>query len=265
MARAHLGDEHLMERLQVLSDDPGQAHRRIEAGRRRQHRVLLAENRRQDELGGCLSVTAGDADFDEVVPRFELFTGVVEEVGVDPLLHGLHEVARRQRQVRNARKQKVGRHAQPRKHRRGRQRDGAGGGEEALHPRRIGQRLLGRGDVLRFVEPPRRRAKADEHDDGGDDPGRIAAHKQREDQRQQELRDHRDDADVERPPQEFVAVFAQPSVVAVQLVALQLQHVQVIAAGYGRNRRHQDGFQCFKPAQAFDSSKKFITIVLKSP
>ena len=59
---AHLGDEHLGARGEVLVDGAGEAGRVVEAGRRRQHRAA-----RLDEVGDVplrrrLAVAAGDGD-----------------------------------------------------------------------------------------------------------------------------------------------------------------------------------------------------------
>lgn len=58
MARAHLGDKHLMGRRELFADDAGHAHRRIEARRRGQHVVFDRQNIAQQKLRARLAIAA---------------------------------------------------------------------------------------------------------------------------------------------------------------------------------------------------------------
>ena len=68
MACTHLGYKYAVAWFQSGTDHFCDAHRRIKTGRRNKCMIFFLQDRSEDEFYAGFSPTAGDADFDQVLP-----------------------------------------------------------------------------------------------------------------------------------------------------------------------------------------------------
>ena len=251
VTRAHFSDEHLMRVGQLLVDHLGKTHRRVDRGLGGVHIVFHGQDGLQAELRAGLAIAAGDANFDQVLPRGELLLRHAKEAAVEGLLQRLYAARGQPREPRrkndhrergNPHQNQTGGFAaedeEQESQRRGddqRQRDGqadhAAGelhffllaGFEILHDH---QRRVD-GEECRGKKAGGNRAPLD-----------FAGAEQAQKHRQDDGGNARDQTGVQRPAELAVLFALQPAHVAVQLVAFQLQHMQVEPA---RGQRNQQG------------------------
>ena len=222
--------------FQLFAHDAGDAHGRVEGRGRGQHVIFFRQQRSQYEFGAGLAVAAGDADADEVRILLQFLLRIAEIALVDGVFHRLRNARGQRKRPHPDGGQCKGQRAQldnivPRhidEHKDNRPEHGMHR-QQALHA--LGQHQL----FLRRHALIKRKADDAGHQHHG------ARDKIRPNARKETQRHHRQERhNAHNQPLDVGTLFVggNPPPVAVQLIALQLEHVQVLHAAQ-RHRRGQ--------------------------
>ena len=247
MARAHLGDEHLMRGRKLFADHAGHAHRRIEARRRGQHVVFHGEDVAQQKFRARLAVAARDADFNQARLCGQPRLRILHELPRDVLFHRRGDERRQHQQRRFKGGQQIAQHRgnrQQRQRQHGVDRDMHR--QQPLHALGRDKRLL-RLFLRRLPNQQRRR--------------QCLQQKRQSGQPAEPQRRHADSRHRDRRNQRAHGVAPYALDVARKLIAFKLQIMQHPPPGRRARAAQPDRlYDCQKEFHALPSSRKFFAM-----